>query len=92
ACRENLSTKGLRHYDKRFSCRDVRVDWAESSGMSSSTIKTEQSMAGELEHYRTSTTWCVLGTVLLKLDRRNFLLARARLLKQSGAWRTEGEH
>ena len=35
--RENSSTKGLGHYDKCLSCRDVGVDWAESSGLRSST-------------------------------------------------------
>ncbi|WP_010496996.1 hypothetical protein, partial [Ligilactobacillus acidipiscis] len=44
--RENSSTKGLRHYDKCLSCRDVGVDWAESFGLRSSTKITERRQAG----------------------------------------------
>ncbi|WP_333589473.1 hypothetical protein [Ligilactobacillus acidipiscis] len=48
--RENLSTKGLGHYDKWFSGHDVGVDWAESSGLRSSTKKTGRRQAERSEY------------------------------------------
>ncbi|KRM30148.1 hypothetical protein FC65_GL001005 [Ligilactobacillus acidipiscis DSM 15836] len=46
----------------------------------------------KVEHYRTLTINRVFYDLLLKLDRRRLLVHGARLLKQSGAWRSEVEH